>query len=134
MAVAKIGSVATDSGALVIMPPEVFNDDTQRNEACAPTIDTIFGQCFDGAGFALATGRDGEFRVEASFDPDTGRIYKISIDLADAVYVPYKLPSERPELEEPACPVCAAPLDAYCDHCDTHECPECGPIWVHRPA
>jgi len=134
VAVAKIGSVATDSGALLIMPPEVFRDAAQRDEACAPTIDTIFGQCFDGAGFSFATGRDGELRVEASFDPDTGRIYKISIDLADAVYVPYKMPSERPELEKPACPVCATHLDAYCDHCDTYECPECGPIWVHRPA
>jgi hypothetical protein len=134
MARVNLGTIGTDSGCFTIIDPSIMVCDIQRDEACAPTLGKVFGSCFDGAGFSFATGSDGEFRVEASFDPDTGRIYKISIDLADAVYVPYKMPSERPELEEPACPVCAAPLDAYCDHCDTHECPECGPIWVHRPA
>ncbi len=83
MAVANIGTIATDSGAFVIMPPEVFNDDSQRNEACAPTLDTVFGQCFDGAGFSFAVGMDGEYNVSAAFDPDTGRIYSITIQLVE---------------------------------------------------
>ena len=83
MAVANIGTIATDSGAFVIMPPEVFNDDTQRNEACAPTLDTVFGQCFGGAGFSFAVGMDGEYNVSAAFDPDTGRIYSITIQLGE---------------------------------------------------
>tara|TARA_B100001559_G_scaffold300141_1_gene285978 strand:+ start:531 stop:785 length:255 start_codon:yes stop_codon:yes gene_type:complete len=83
MAVAKIGSVATDSGAFVIMPPEVFNDDTQRNEACAPTLGKVFGQCFDDAGFSFAVGIDGEYDITAGFDPDTGRIYSITIQLIE---------------------------------------------------
>ena len=83
MARVNLGTIGTDSGAFTIIDPSVFNDDTQRNEACAPTIDTIFGSCFDGAGFSFATGSDGEYNISAGFDPDNGRIYSITIQLIE---------------------------------------------------
>jgi hypothetical protein len=83
MARVNIGTVATDSGAFIIMAPEVFNTEEQRNEACAPTLGTVFGPCFNGAGFSFATGADGEYNISAAFDPDDGRIYSITIQLIE---------------------------------------------------
>ena len=83
MATVNLGRVGTDSGCLTIIAPEVFNDDSQRNEACAPTLDKVFGQCFDGAGFSFATGHDGDFNISAAFDADTGRIFSITIEVIE---------------------------------------------------
>ena len=83
MARVNIGTIGTDSGAFTIMDPSVFVCDIQRDEACAPTLGTIFGSCFDGAGFSFATGSDGEYNVSAAFDPDNGRIYSITLQLIE---------------------------------------------------
>ena len=83
MARVNLGTIGTDSGAFTIIDPSVFNDATQRNDACAPTLDPIFGSCFDGAGFSFATGSDGEYNISAGFDPDNGRIYSITIQLIE---------------------------------------------------
>ena len=82
MARVNLGTIGTDSGAFTILDPSVLPE-SQRNEACAPTIDTIFGSCFDGAGFSFATGSDGEYNISAGFDPDNGRIYSITIQLIE---------------------------------------------------
>ena len=83
MARVNIGTVGTDSGAFTIMDPSVCVCDIQRDEAGAPTLGTIFGSCFDGAGFSFATGSDGEYNVSAAFDPDNGRIYSITLQLIE---------------------------------------------------
>ena len=80
MAINKIGSVATDCGALVIIDPSLLPEDL-RNQVCAPTIEQRFGESLGGAGFSFATGRDGDFSVECSFDPDNGDLYKITVVL-----------------------------------------------------
>ncbi len=82
MARVNLGTIGTDSAAFTILDPSVLPE-SQRNEACAPTLDTIFGSCFDGAGFSFATGSDGEYNISAGFDPDTGRIYSITIQLIE---------------------------------------------------
>jgi len=82
MARVNLGTIGTDSGAFTIIDPSVLSEE-QRNEACAPTLDTIFGPCFDGAGFSFATGADGEYNISAGFDPDNGRIYSITIQLIE---------------------------------------------------
>jgi hypothetical protein len=82
MATVNLGTIGTDSAAFTILDPSVLWD-SQRKEACAPTIDTIFGSCFDGAGFSFATGSDGEYNISAGFDPDNGRIYSITIQLIE---------------------------------------------------
>ena len=80
MAINKIGSVATDCAALVIIDPSLLPEDL-RNQVCAPTIGQVFGESLGGAAFSFATGRDGTFSVECSFDPDNGDLYKITVVL-----------------------------------------------------
>lgn len=80
MAINKIGEVATDCGALVIIDPSYLPEDL-RNQVCAPTIGQRFGESLGGAGFSFATGRDGDFSVECEFDPDNGDLYKITVVL-----------------------------------------------------
>ena len=82
MARVNLGTIGTDSGCFTIIDPSVLSED-QRNEACAPTLGTIFGSCFDGAGFSFATGADGSYDISAAFDPDDGRIYSITIQLIE---------------------------------------------------
>ena len=81
MATARIGSVVTDSACISIIAPERITNEDERNEACAPTLDTVFGQCFDDLAFSFATGMDGEYPIVATFDPDTGTISAITIQL-----------------------------------------------------
>ena len=80
MAIAKIGQVGTDSGALVIIDPSYLPPDL-RNQVCAPTIGQAFGECLGGAGFSFQTKMDGAFTIECSFDPDNGDLYKITVVL-----------------------------------------------------
>jgi hypothetical protein len=80
MAINKIGEVATDCGALVIIDPSLLPEEI-RNQVCAPTIGQRFGESLGGAAFSFATGRDGAFTVDCSFDPDNGDLYKITVVL-----------------------------------------------------
>ena len=79
MAIAKIGQVGTDSGALVIIDPSYLPPDL-RNQVCAPTIGQAFGECLDGAAFSFATGRDGAFLVECTLNDD-GEVHSITVRL-----------------------------------------------------
>jgi hypothetical protein len=80
MAIAKIGSVSTDCAALCVIDPSYLPEEL-RNQVCAPTIGQRFGESLEGAAFSFQTGRDGDFSVECSFDPDNGDLYKITVVL-----------------------------------------------------
>ena len=80
MAINKIGEVATDCGALVLLDPSLLPEEL-RNKVCAPTIGQAFGECLGGAGFSFQTKMDGAFTIECSFDPDNGDLYKITVVL-----------------------------------------------------
>jgi hypothetical protein len=80
MAINKIGEVATDCGALVLLDPSLLPEEL-RNQVCAPTIGQRFGESLGGAAFSFTTGRDGAFSVDCSFDPDNGDLYKITVVL-----------------------------------------------------
>ena len=81
MATARIGSVVTDSACISIIAPERITNVDERNEACSPTLDKVFGQCFDDLAFSFGTGMDGEYPIVATFDPDTRAITAITIQL-----------------------------------------------------
>ena len=79
MAISKIGQVATDCGALVIIDPSYLPEEL-RNQVCAPTIGQRFGESVGGAAFSFATGRDGAFLVECTLNDD-GEVHSITVRL-----------------------------------------------------
>ena len=79
MAITKIGEVATDCGALVLLDPSLLPEEL-RNKVCAPTIGQVFGECLGGAGFSFQTKRDGAFLVECTLNDD-GEVRSITVVL-----------------------------------------------------